>query len=805
MNKRPTTIVVTEPRLTLNWKGKEQLFSLTEDHHILGRFPEAEDPTTNQKVPVEEPTAFKVPMDWEIVSRTQGHIIRVGNDYYIYDGDRVKPSRNGLYIKNTRITPQQGYLLKHGDRITVGQNPQEWVTIIYTDPKESRTGTVPSQQSVYLKNKSVLLGRDNSANLYLDAPTISRRHAVIDTNEQGKYILHDHSANGVFVNDQKVNRSIILEDGDSIRLGPYTFVLQGDLLVLADQGNNIRLDAKNLVRIVKDKKKQNIRILNDISLAVDPGQLVALVGGSGSGKSTLMKTLLGIAPSNQGGVYLNGNNLRNYFNIYRTLIGYVPQQDIVHTNLTVKEVLFYAAKLRLPKDIDIEEVVQKTLRQTQLTERQNTLVKELSGGQLKRVSIGVELLADPKLFFLDEPTSGLDPGLDKRMMVLLRDLANEGRTVILVTHATNNLGLCDQLVVLGVGGNLCYFGPPSQAKDFFEIQGNDLADIYLKLETEAEVIAQAEKFKQSQYKQEYIDDRLGQGSNQYNLIPKQVKPPFLQQIIILIKRYFQLLIRDKVNLFLSLLTAPIGIGLIILAIQKENPFYGKPDPVTAALALKVLFVFTCAAIWVGFASSLQEIVKESAIYMRERLVNLGLLPYLGSKVITLGGLSLIQSLLITIVILIGFKDPRPELLPWSLGVFITTFLTLLTAVSLGLTVSAAVKNTTQANSALPILLLPQIIFAGVLFEMKNTIIGRFLSWLMLSRWSVGAYGILVDVNNLIPPPDNELGVTYDSPIKASPVYDPTWENLLLNWGLLLLQTLICLGITTALQKRKDYF
>jgi ABC-type multidrug transport system permease subunit len=184
---------------------------------------------------------------------------------------------------------------------------------------------------------------------------------------------------------------------------------------------------------------------------------------------------------------------------------------------------------------------------------------------------------------------------------------------------------------------------------------------------------------------------------------------------------------------------------------------------------------------------------------------------LGSKVITLGGLSLIQSILITSVILIGFEDGSSEILPWPIGIFVTTFFTLLTAISLGLMVSAAVKNTTQANSALPLLLLPQIIFAGILFDMKDTLIGRSLSWLMLSRWSAGAYGILVDVNSLIPlPPDkSEYAESYSfdftPPIQASTVYDPSWENLLLNWGVLLLQIIICLGITTALQKRKDYF
>ncbi len=790
--------LVAAPRITLNFQGNNLLFNLTEEYHILGREPS--EPS---------PIGLKVPSDWGIVSRCQACLRRVGEDFYIYDGDgKNQPSSNGLFIDKKLITPQEGYLLEHGNKLTIGQNPRQWVIITYIDPLKLETISIPKQHSVSLKNRSVVLGRDEDATLRLEAPIISRHHATIDSNAQGQYVIHDHSTNGVFVNDQKVQGSAIINNGDSIRLGPYTFVLQGDELVLADQGDKIRLDVQNISRIVKFKKKNKV-LLNHISLVVEPGQLVALVGGSGAGKSTLLKTLLGIEPSSEGSVYLNGDDLRKYFNIYRTLIGYVPQQDIIHTNLTVKEVLYYAAKLRLPPDINLKEVIDKTLEEIDLVERQDTLVKNLSGGQLKRVSIGVELLADPKLFFLDEPTSGLDPGLDKQMMDLFAKLAHEGRTVVVVTHATNNINVCDRLVFLGLGGYLCYFGPPDKATEFFEIESGDFADIYIKLKSMESVIDESERYKESDYQKEYIDNRLGTASQKSHALPQQVKQPFFQQLFILIQRYLTLIVRDKLNLALSLLTAPIGISLITLAIRQETPFVGSPDPSRAALALKVLFVFTCAAIWVGLASSLQEIVKESAVYLRERLVNLGLFTYLVSKVFTLGGLAFLQSILISLVVLISFKHPDPDfqtlVMPWPLAILFTTFLTLVCSISLGLMVSASVKNTTQANSALPLLLLPQIIFAGVLFKMKG--VGKFISWLMVSRWSVGAYGTIVDINMLIPPSGEktELGSAYKLPIEQSPLYDPTWNNLLLNWGLLLLHTLIYLGVTVWLQKRKDVF
>jgi energy-coupling factor transporter ATP-binding protein EcfA2 len=474
--------------------------------------------------------------------------------------------------------------------------------------------------------------------------------------------------------------------------------------------------------------------------------------------------------------------------------------------LTVEEVLSYAAKLRLPPDTDIKQVVAKTLEDVEMTHRRKALVKQLSGGQRKRVSIGVELLADPKLFFLDEPTSGLDPGLDKKMMQLLRKLANQGRTVILVTHATANITMCDRIVFMGRGGRLCYFGPSREALDFFAVKTGDFADIYNELETgETNVQSWAEKFNKSPYYQRYIVNHFST-VNANAKIPSAPSVPksqsFVKQLLLLAQRYFQLICRDLVNLSLALLTAPIGISLLRLAVRDKDPLIGAPEATLAPLALRVLFVFTCATIWVGLATSLQEIVKESAIYLRERLVNLGLFAYLGSKIFILSGLAVLQTLLMVGVILIAFKSPEPIFISWAMGVTITTFLTLMSCISLGLVVSAIVKNSSQANSTLPLLLLPQIIFSGVLFKMEGA--ASKFSWLMLSRWSVGAYGSLVNVNGMVPAPTTlPDGSTLPQPFEPTPVYDPTWENLSLNWGILCVHIFVYLMLTLWLQKRKD--
>lgn len=471
--------------------------------------------------------------------------------------------------------------------------------------------------------------------------------------------------------------------------------------------------------------------------------------------------------------------------------------------------LTYAAKLRLPPDIDVATVVEKTLQDVEMSHRRNAKVCELSGGQRKRVSIGVELLADPKLFFLDEPTSGLDPGLDKKMMQLLRKLADQGRTVILVTHATANIKLCHRVVFLGQGGRLCYFGPPDQCLQFFGVK-DDFADIYNQLEKPENVIDQAERFHQSDDYRRYVANHLSPGNQTSHVNAGNEQAAgvsLIKQLSILTQRYFQIQKGDRINLVLAFLTAPIGISLITLALKDEHPFVLPEQPADAnlaPLALRVLFVFTCAALWVGLSSSLQEIVKEAAIYLRERLVNLSLFAYLGSKLTILSGLALLQTLLISLVIILFFRAPQPQLISWQLGLSITTFLTLLTSMSLGLLVSAVVKNGSQANSALPLLLIPQIIFSGVLFNMEG--IASKASWLMLTRWSIGAYGALVNINSMIPDPMKlPDGSMVPQPFEPTPIYDATWSNLSLNWGILCLHTAVYVAVTCVNAKAQRYF
>ncbi len=359
-------------------------------------------------------------------------------------------------------------------------------------------------QPIKLTGAELTIGRKPDNTLVLSHPQVSAHHARV-VREGGSYrILDLNSTNHVYINNQLTTNSL-LKLGDEIRIGPYKLIYEGNQLTQYDESNFIRIDAHNL----KKSGNNNVTLLNNISISIPPRKFVALVGGSGAGKSTLMDALNGLRPAQQGKVFYNGQDYYHNLAAFSTQIGYVPQEDIVHRDLTVERALYYAAKLRLPRDFtdeQIEQRIKEVLEDVEMTQRRKLLVKKLSGGQRKRVSIALELLANPSIFFLDEPTSGLDPGLDRKMMYLLRKLADKGHTIALVTHATNNINNCDYVCFLAQGGRLAYFGPPDEAKGYFG--KNDFAEIYTSLEPTDEnpdIPEEAEaKFKLSKEYQEYV-------------------------------------------------------------------------------------------------------------------------------------------------------------------------------------------------------------------------------------------------------------------------------------------------------------
>ena len=395
-------------------------------------------------------------------------------------------------------------------------------------------------------------------------------------------------------------------------------------------------------------------------------------------------------------------------------MGYVPQQDIVYDTLTVEQMLTYAAKLRMPEDStdeDISQRVNEVIGDVELEGREHLVISQLSGGQRKRVSIAVELLADPKLFFLDEPTSGLDPGMERNMMRLLRKLSNKGKTIVLITHATANLHLCDKVTFLGYGGKLCYFGPPSGALKFFNV--TDYTDIYDLISKQAEFFQQ--KFIQSHYYSYYhaLSDKKP-------VLTKKEKGPersALKQLGILSSRYLKLTLVDKQRFFFIMVQAPIIALLLGLVADRDAFEYYESSK-------EVIFTIASSAVWIGLLNSIQEITKESVIYKRERTVNLKLFPYMMSKLFVLGLMGFLQSVIFVLIFMQILDLPDTELMGYlPLEIMLSFFLTVFASTAFGLVISTMVSNSDRAMGLTPIVLIPQLIFNGLVFKLEGILNG----------------------------------------------------------------------------------
>ena len=566
-------------------REEQQVFALTPGRLRVGRS-SRNDIVLNQK--------------WGIVSNS--HMILEIDDQWnikVIDGNNGIPSTNGTQLNNRFLSSESWSTIKVDDELKIGNDGRETVQLKIIDPKEEEKG---GNNHKLENDYDITIGRSENCTIRIQCPTVSRRHAVI-RKRGGKTILIDNSKNGIFVNGVATSRSTEISNGDEIKIGTYVFLWNNGKLVRETTGKNYRIDVNNV--FLKGR-------ISGSSLSIEPGQLVAFVGGSGAGKSSFLTTIVGHNMDYSGSIKINGSELRESYNSIKQEIGFVPQDDIVHMDLTVEEVLRFSAKLKLPDPESQRTAVEKTLKELEIEHRRKARIRDLSGGQRKRVSIGVELLADPRILFLDEPTSGLDPGLDKRMMQLLRNLADNGRTVALVTHATNNVMLCDQVAFLGRGGYLCYAGPPKDCNSYFNISG-DFSDVYQRLEVSDEEIKQlAENFKRVQSASIHQNNKVDAktlASKQQNKLSRL--KDLVPQLKTMISREIIIQSRDLTSIFLNALTAPIAAFMLAVAVNNRSIFSdhnaGSISPFLDAQ--RILFVIVCSSIWVGLSSSLQSMVK----------------------------------------------------------------------------------------------------------------------------------------------------------------------------------------------------
>ena len=590
-----------------------------------------------------------------------------------------------------------------------------------------------------------VLGRaEGRPEFVLDHPSVSRRHARL-TVDGRRILLYDlGSANGTFVNGRRLTKPVPLRAGDSIDIGPFSLGFDGTALVSRSRSNNVELVARSVTRIVKDRGTgKPLTLLDGINLVIRPREFVCLLGPSGSGKTTLLWALSGRSAPDKGSVLLNDKDLYANFEAIKKDIALVPQKDVLHDSLAVEQALWYTAKLRLPPDTSPKEIdtsLGEMLDTVGLTTRRATMIRYLSGGQVKRASLANEILCKPSLLFLDEVTSGLDEQTDRSIMKLFRKLADAGKTVVCVTHSLANVDrTCDLVVILTPGGKLAFVGKPAEALAYFKIER--LGDVYDLLEPPK---ATAEQLKDDLDAQKKVDEQSASqwqkaflGSPFWQLYVRDRLPPatddpptpaftpkvrmgeqlrlFFRQTVLMTKRYAAIWKGDWPSL-LAMAGQAVVVGLLLGllfgdlgSVKNDSPRFDYSNG-----SLNLMFLMAISSFWFGCNNAAKEIVKERTIYTRERDFNLRVESYYCSKLLLLTAFSWMQTLLLFVIAQAWCGPPGP--MPAQLLVLL---MLALTGVTLGLAISAFATSEEMAITLIPMAVLPQIILSGTISPLKG--------------------------------------------------------------------------------------
>ena len=648
-------------------------------------------------------------------------------------------STNGTFVDGHRIT---GWTpLPHGATLHVGSYKvpegtlSRWLEAVCASPSQQDAATAAVAIPA---DGAILLGRDPDADVTIDSAQVSWHHARI-TSEGGRWVIKDlGSTNGVFVNGSRV-RTAALHPEDELLLGPVAIRLsEGSLVAPRRYVGEVRLDAHDLVRVVGDGKT----ILDHVSVSIYPGELVALMGPSGAGKTTLLELLTGQRRPTEGTVLFNGQDLHDQVGSLRDRIGYVPQEDVMHRDLTVFQVLYHAARMRLPADLPtsaIVEHVDKLITRMGLAHVRESLVggeskRGISGGQRKRVNIAIELLTEPPLLFLDEPTSGLDSTSTLEVLRVLRGLADQGKTIIMTIHQprVEAYELVDSLVLLCGAGRLAWFGPadPEPAEHFAARSemprrpGSNPADYVIDVldPSDSELKREPEEWQRdyldSPAYEQYVVQRQGQSAD-VTLEPGQdlaanPRRGMVGQYFNLLSRYIKRKLRDRTSLAIQMAQAPVvAILLGWLFFDSELPHYDRDFGIVLGSDQSVyatLFLLAAAGFWFGCSNVARELVSDRAVFRRERMAGLSVLPYLASIYtlqLFLAAVQVFGMILITWV-LVGLEPVS------FVPAFILLLITAAAGIGLGLLVSSLAPTEVTAIAVIPLILLPQLMLAGYL-------------------------------------------------------------------------------------------
>ena len=645
-------------------------------------------------------------------SREQARIVRADDGFIIEHLSRATPTTiDGEPVSGT--SP-----IRDGARLTFGVQRLVF-TLIEAEFAEATifgrvADIIPAPDRLFL-DRGLTVGRqDTGAQIVFDHPSVSRRHAAFDVAGGVVKVRDLGSTNGTFVNGVRIDRPRPLVPGDRVDIGPFQLTFDGNALTSASRTGNAELTVSDVgfdVRMA-GAGRDKVRILDGATFDILPREFVCIIGASGSGKSTLMNILAGRAFPSTGTVKLNGTNLHDAFDALKQDIAFVPQQDVLHEQLTLRQALDYAAQLRLPRDTSREQrqsIVETAARSVDLSDRLDTKIALLSGGQKKRASLASEILNRPSLLFLDEVTSGLDESTDWEIMRLLRRLADEGMTIIVVTHTLANVeAFCHKVVCMGRGGHTTFVGAPEAALSFFGVQR--LGEIFNRIEEDGArawraryedtglvtVIAPATE-RHVTITQTSAGRRRESWIRQASLVARQFG--------ILTHRNTRLLLADRRTLAMAAVQSVLIGGLMGYAF---GTFGTGPEAVTGKNAL--LFLLGLTSLWLGCNGASKDIVGELVIYKRERDINLSTAAFVGSKYVVTSLFTVLQlTVVFALTALLAERIPG-RVLP-QFGILVAGGLA---GTAIGLVISAFSNTRDQATTIVPLALVPQIILAGIL-------------------------------------------------------------------------------------------
>jgi ABC-type multidrug transport system ATPase subunit len=598
----------------------------------------------------------------------------------------------------------------------------------------------------------VKIGRATDNDIVIPDVLASRHHATLIPGPGGTEIRDHKSINGTFVNGQRVD-SAMLREGDVVTIGNIDLVFAGGTLARRNESAAATrtggLDVYGVTWTIEGNKT----LLDNISLAARPGTLTAIIGPSGAGKSTFARLVAGYTHPTTGKVSFEGHDVHAEYASLRSRIGMVPQDDVVHGQLTVRQALMYAAELRLPPDTnkaDREQVVNEVLEELEMTKHLDTRVDKLSGGQRKRASVALELLTGPSLLILDEPTSGLDPALDRQVMTMLRQLADAGRVVLVVTHSLTYLDVCDQVLLLAPGGKTAFSGPPSQIGP--ELGTTNWADIFSTVAGDPETA-----------KRKYLDRHGPPPPPPATQAPQDLGSPVhtsvLKQFWTIGRRQMRLIVSDR-GYFIFLALLPFIMGVLSLSVPGATGF-GPPDKLSDAPNQpgQVLVLMNVGAIFMGTALTIRDLIGERAIFLREQAVGLSTTAYLLAKVCIYSVFAIVQSGIVTAITLIGVGPPKNGGLIFgssetaaTIELFVGMAAATVCAATVGFALSALAKSNEQIMPLLVVAIMSQLVFSGGMIPVTGRIPLDQMSWVTPARWGFAATASTVGLTDLVKPP-----------------------------------------------------